>query len=290
VGLLQGFGSEEHEAQFRIGRHEHNRGGAARRVCGAMTRGGAPCRQPPLSGHGRCLRHAGPKAARELRRRQIADLSAGRMRPEEFERHELRRAANRLRDQWKRDPWTQGQTLDLAEHEERFRTVSGLARLDTPVPPAVLDWLRWRYRRLQIDSRRDEVWAGVVFEEFPRRVRAAGPPPPTFDPSQLGASQSLWRAEVPPVGSRRNRADGPRVVAGGPVPVERASEEEHDPSALAIVAYEQRDVLAPLLELCGSALEQKAVVGALKTYLDRPGDPAAMRRWLDTVSALRSRA
>ncbi len=289
MAIYPGLHSDLQRERFLAAAREVRRGGARSKICGARTRGGGTCGQPPLVGGTRCLRHGGPHAARAHRQRQLEAVAKGKLSHEDFARHEARRAVNALRNGWRRHPWTPGQTIDLGEHEDRFQTLSGLARLDTPVAPSVLDWLRWKYRRLQVDRRRDDEWARVVFDEYPRRVRDAGPPPPTYDPSQPGLSRPMWTAEPPPHWSRRNRADGPREAAGDPVPVIRPAEEEHDPAALAMVAYEQREVLTPLLELCGTAREQKSVIVTLKSYLDRPGDPAAMRRWLDTVSALRSR-
>ena len=68
------------------------------------------------------------------------------------------------------EPWRPGQTIDLGAFEERFLIESGSARLGAAVrvPPAVLDWLRWRYRRLKIDRKRDEEWLRVLREDYPR--------------------------------------------------------------------------------------------------------------------------
>jgi hypothetical protein len=59
-----GFASDAHEEAFRQAGAAHLRGAATPGVCGARTRSGRLCQQPPLrEGAGRCLRHAGPKAA-----------------------------------------------------------------------------------------------------------------------------------------------------------------------------------------------------------------------------------
>lgn len=293
MALARGFLSDKHEAAFSAGRAEHDRRSVVRRVCGARTRGGGNCQQPPLTGHVRCLRHAGPKAANALRERQIADLAAGRISAAEFEQREMRRAANRLREAWKRDPWTPGQTIDLAEHEHQFQVESGVARLGAPVAPAVLDWLRWRYRRLQIDRRRDTEWARVVREDYPRRVRDAGTKPPEFDPRAVGVGKSLWTAAPPPPGSRRARADQPH--APRPSPQAKTAKPSYlddfdvGEADLARVAYEHRDVLGPLLRLCHGVSEQRLVLRALTHYLGRTGDLAALKNWLAVVATLRAR-
>lgn len=293
--LARGFLSEDHAESFAARRQDCNRGSGNQLVCGARTRGGGACQQPPLTGHTRCLRHAGPKAARALRERQIVALAAGRMSPAEFERHELRRSANRLRDAWKRDPWAPGQTIDLGVHEDRFQTESGLARLDQSVAPAVVDWLRWRYRRLQIDRRRDDEWARVVLEEYPRRVRKAGMPPPGYDPSATGSATRVWLVGEARRQSKRSRGDARRRAAATErrphrVPSPRgAGHSSADESRLALVAYEQRDVLAPLLDLCADEDEQRALVRTLADYLDQPANLDSMHRWIGAVSELRAR-
>jgi hypothetical protein len=288
--LARGFVSSEHASSFAAGRQEHHRGGSARRVCGARTRGRGLCQQPPLAGHNRCIRHAGPKAARELRQRQIGDLAAGRISPVDFERYELRRAANRLRDAWKRNPWLSGATIDLGPHEDRFQIESGLSRLGTTIPPAVLDWLRWRYRRLQIDQQRDAEWSRVVYEEYPRRVRAAGPPPPEYDTGAAGGVISQWTVDAPMPSTKRARADVLRLPpAAETAALRQRAIAPDDEQELVRIAYEQRDVLGPLLGLCRGVIEQRSVIFALKEYLGRPGDLAALKDWLGVVSNLRAR-
>jgi hypothetical protein len=59
-------------------------------------------------------------------------------------------------------------------------------------------------------------------------------------------------------------------------------------SRLAEVAYQQRDVLAPLLRLVPNVGQQRALIRALAIYLDRPSDLAAMRRWTALVAEARA--
>lgn len=283
------FFSEEHERKFAVGRTLHRRGGPAERLCGARTRFGGTCRQRCLSGHNRCLRHAGPHAARQLRERQLRDLATGRISVAEFKRQERRREVNRLHDAWKRDPWLPGSTIDLGEHETRFQIESGLARLGLPVAPAVLDWLRWKYRRLQIDARRDSEWARVRLEEYPRRKEAAGSPPYDAALNSTHASEAPWAANTPLPGSKRLRPDS---ILGRKA---RLKERElpavgilqQDDERLAHFHFQNREVLGPLLARCRSAKERDAVIAALWRYLEAPERDGG--RWQALVMQLRTR-
>ncbi len=98
------------------------------------------------------------------------------MSAEEWNRAEARRAANRLGDQWKKKPWLPGSTIDLGAHESAFRDALGAVGVDT-LPPAVADWLRWCYRRMQIDRQNEEAWHKALTQDLPRRVADAGPRP-----------------------------------------------------------------------------------------------------------------
>ena len=291
--LTGGFYSDVHAAKFMARAESARRGGPDSRICGARTRSGGVCQQPPLVAHTRCLRHAGPHHARLHRQRQLQAFARGKLPLEAFERFEARRAVNALRNAWRRDPWTPGQTIELGEHEERFQTESGLARLNEPVAPAVLDWLRWRYRRLQVDRRRDIEWARVVREEYPRRVRDAGPAPAEYDSTAQGVSSPRWTAGAPSSRSKRLRDDAPHLPpAAARAAGKSSSVDDIDVSkeVLARVAYQQRDVLAPLLSLCAGPREQGMLIRELAIYLDRPTDLAAVQSWTSLVSMLRGRA
>lgn len=164
-------------------------GSPAMPVCGARTRTGGACQRVPLKGgNGRCTRHGGPAQARLYRERQIADVKAGRMSLADWERAEARRAANRLQYVWKRNPWAPGSTIALAAQDEDALRAdvwacragpagAGLPPIDA-MPPAVADWLRWRWRRFRVDQDRPDRWrevlAGAALRE---RLAKAGPPP-----------------------------------------------------------------------------------------------------------------
>lgn len=128
-------------------------------ACGARTRTGGLCALPALAGGRRCLRHAGPTAARAYRARQLKGLETGGVSPAEFARAEARRARNHLTDQWERNPARAGETIDLGANEGRFRdAASALGVSVDGLLPAVVDWLRWRFKRHQIDRQNGPAW------------------------------------------------------------------------------------------------------------------------------------
>src|SRR5690606_12457668 len=130
-------------------------------------------------------------------------VQLGRMSWEDFARAEAKRAANRLRARWKKDPWAPGRTIDLGSYEERFQIELG--RPDERghvIAPAVLDWLRWKFRRLQVDRQRDNEWAAVLRFDYPDRGRAAGQAPGIeLLPPEPGAA--VWSAGPPATTSKR---------------------------------------------------------------------------------------
>lgn len=290
------FVSDRHLEAFERARLRTQRGGEQAAICGARTRGNGICRHPPLKGGRRCLRHAGPHAARAHRERQLHDLALGRITFGAFVRAEAKRAINKLRWEWKKNPWHPGQTIDLGTFEERFLIESGIARLGAGahLPPAVLDWLRWRYRRLRIDRKRDEEWLRVLREDYPRRVRDAGSP--TEDMGSATAAsidRPLWTAGRTLVGSKRQRLDAPRlVVAPPPRQLQehcKVPEDEADHNKLALIVAEHRDTLGPLLGRCRSENERRTVIMALLDYLAAPDDAGTGTQWRDVVTELWSR-
>lgn len=169
-----GFKSETQRENFLEAARLHRRGGPLATQCGAKLRTGRVCTQLPLVGGLRCLRHAGPDAARAHRERQLFGLQTGRVSPAEFARAEARRARNGLVEGWKRNPSLPGRTIDLGLHEAAF--VAGAAALGLDVGtllPALSDWLRWRFRRYQLDRRDDAKWARVVQSDLRVRQGAA---------------------------------------------------------------------------------------------------------------------
>jgi hypothetical protein len=297
---VPGFYSESQKLNFRTANERVRRGGPEAKACGARTRTGNACRQVPVKGSSRCLRHCGPKAAREYRERQRQEFLSGKLSHEDWTRAEARREANRLRERWKKDPWVPGSTIDLGEHERTFQQESGLVAPGraNPVPPAVLDWLRWRFRRLRIDRQRDREWLRVLHEELPQRLLAARPAPvdATVRQGQERAAAAMkWRAAPPEQSSKRFGLDRPSAPASvkprslrgpgrprkNPLPDAAADEQQE----LALFVHQYRDVLAPMFERCRTD-EQAAIIEALRAFVADPNDRAARDRWMRVVMSL----
>ncbi len=217
-------------------------------------------------------------------------MQAGKISYADFARSEAKRGANRLRDQWKKDPWVHGRTIDLLEHEMAFQGEllhwNGSRRL----APAIMDWLRWKFRRLQIDRAQNEAWALLLRDELPRRARDAGDPPPEWT-EQAEVGPSTWQFGAERAKGKRVRADGRKVKRGAADPLPTVSKDEtFDPLEVAKIVNDCRDVLTPLLDLCQTEKERSSLVAALVQYSRAPEqDHKAHERWLLAVATLRSR-
>ena len=297
-----GFYSAEQEQNFRAANERVRIGGPDAPQCGARTRTGSACRLLPVKGSKRCLRHCGPKAAREFRERQKRDYGAGRISHDEWERAEAQRSANRLMARWKKDPWAPGATISLGEHETAFLHESGVAvrPAHAPMPAAVLDWLRWQYRRLQIDRKRDEQWAQVLRGQLPTRLAAAGEPPASAIAGleQEYAAQALWQGGgAQPQFSKRQQLDRPKAPARrAEKPLHGRGRRTPDPNVdaqeLGAVFYRYRATLAPLMEKCHDEQEQAALINAMYALDAAAGSaaaPAAHARWTRMVTGLLGR-
>jgi len=291
--LSIGFVSPEHRAVFEEKRDQVRRGGPQQSVCGARTRSGAPCRQPPVFGFRRCLCHGGPPVARAVRERQCEAVSKGQMSIDEFLVFEARRAANRQRYVWRKHPWEHGATIALGKHEQRFAgdvQAFGL-RLDTTAP-SVLDTARWRFRRLMVDRSDPEAWNRWLSQQAPRLVQLAGPMPEDWTPAADGTrtatlTEPTFVVRGPANGSKRAFADNehPRRPRKSPVaPVVDASDDE----LFAFLTANARS-LAPLLSRCVTDGERLDLARALKAFSERPTDLAAFRHWADMVRGLKGR-
>ncbi len=153
----------------------YRRGGPLAPQCGARTRAGSVCTQLPISdGKGRCLRHAGPTAAKAFRARQLRELTTGKTTPEEFARAEARRGRNRLLDGWKRNPSLPGSTIDLGHWMAQFVDATSALGVDMDgMLPAVRNWLAWRFKRTQIDRSNDAGWVQAVRGALPVKIADA---------------------------------------------------------------------------------------------------------------------
>lgn len=282
--MLSGFINEEHRALFEAGRALKRRGGALAECCGAKTRSGGTCKAPPLAGHNRCLKHAGPKAARAHRDHQLRELAAGRLSPAAFAAAEARRAANRLRSLWKKSPWWPGATIDLAAHEDAFEEeLRARGWKADALPPAVADWARWRFRRAVIDRRQPAKWAETL-DGLRDRVNAAGDPPPHLGEAPLSNAAFIVPDRLP-VYSRRRALD-PDRPRGRRRPRPRGGVERDASETAAVLARHGRD-LAPVLGLCETAAQQAAVAWAYDALASNPGAPGAFRDWMRALAQLR---
>jgi hypothetical protein len=287
---MNGFLNDQHRAAFELARDEHRRGGSKAKCCVAKTRGGDRCGMPPLIGQLRCLRHAGPAGARRHRESQLRELAAGRLDPSIFERAERRRAANRLRRAWKTDPWTHGATIDLGMHEEAFRMALGIWGLKlNMIPPAVLDWARWRFRRTHLDRRNPVAWSEVL-DTLPKKIAAAGTPGDEELPAQTMASQVHIVAEKLSSWSRRRRAEA--IHRGQKTsPTLRANRRgslRQDADALWDFLAQHRRDLMPILALCRTDEERLRVAAAYRDLIAASDHPTAARAWSALLRELSS--
>ncbi len=292
-----GFYSDQQAANFEVARTAFQRGRPSASVCGARTRNGSLCQAAPIRGHVRCIRHCGPKAAQEYRERQRRAFLRGRISAAEWFEAEAKRARNRLRDAWKKDPWLSGCTIDLGSHETGLADAMQAApRVHSELAPAVLDWCRWRYRRLQIDRRDDRAWLRCLMDELPRRVLAAGPAPegwtqPVPDTSMAIKLDAVDASSTP--SSKRWFPDAPRPEKVKPVQSVRGRGRprrtpltDDEAQALALTAYRHRAVLAPLLDRCTSQSDRDVVLRALHGYVQDAESMAKMQRWHEIVRRL----
>jgi hypothetical protein len=293
-----GFTSSAHEDAFRRATEPHLRGAAAAAVCGARTRAGAFCLLPPLrEGAGRCLRHAGPKAANLHRERLRAEFLSGRIGAEEWHQREARRAANRLRQVWKKDGWASGRTINLGSHEEPFRANVRDRGIDVDaLAPAVADWLRWRYRRTQIDRCDTLSWTRAVSADLRVRIAEAGPRPEgASEATALGLDVRPWMVGPGPAdtGSKRQRGDlprAPKVIRGkGHLRPGRPSTKppgDVEMDELMSLYRAHRAAVEPMIDACRSEGDRVTVLRALRAYVADPNNAAARKLWLELAARL----
>ncbi len=169
-----GFKSEAHRARFMETNREFKRHGPEARQCGAKLRKGGFCTHLALAGEDRCIRHAGPDAAKRFRARQKREFERGEVAPEVWAAAEARRARNALDWAWHKDPRLPGQTIDLGGAEGAFQDAARALGVEVVgLYPAQADWLRWRYQRTQRDRKDAAAWSRAVLTDFPRKRAAA---------------------------------------------------------------------------------------------------------------------
>ena len=168
------------------------------------------------------------------------------------------------------------------------------------IPPRVQDWLRWRYRRLQLDRKDDDAWVAVLRSELPGRVQDADPRPErTLDEggsrgrSGGGVAHLQWSARGERPSYKRSKPDVVRrrdtVDTDLPKRTKRRLASAPDATRVAEIVRASSEVLRPLLPACTGEDERSALVAALVAYVDQPANSQARQRWLETVWALRAR-
>lgn len=285
--MLQGFIDDNHRASFLHSGRTTRFGSPGKSACGARTRKGERCQAAPLTGHNRCLKHAGPKAAKAHREAQLRDLAAGRLDPAVFARAEEKRARNRLHDLWKKHgPWFPGSTIDLGPHEAQFATALDIAGwCVSRLPPGIADRLRWKFRRTVLDRSRPAIWAEVV-HELPSLIAAAGDAPDEY----IGPSMPGPAAVAPdrlPLHSRRRRADDAMISGKTRTARQRSPPLPHlSPEDAAEMLFRNRADLAPVLSCCENEDQRSAVAAAYKLMLDRPDELKSRRTWSEIVQKI----
>ncbi|MBW6507843.1 MAG: hypothetical protein K0B00_14025 [Rhodobacteraceae bacterium] len=297
--MAGGYLNEQQWAAFTAANARVRRGGPEARVCGARTRTGAACQNVPIrEGKGRCLNHAGPHAARLHRARQMRDFMSGKISAEEWNRAEARRAANRLGWAWKKNPWTPGRTIDLGTAEGDLRADLSARGLDVDaLPPAVADWLRWRYRRTQIDRLDARALLRVLTETLPGRIAKAGPRPAGSGAPTVALAARTWTPDGTGADatSKRRQPDQPRapkVIRGkgygrrGRPRTQAPKGDEMDD--LMAIYRAHRTTLAPMLDRCRSEGERLAVLRALRDFQTDPNARSSREQWFAFLRSLRA--
>ncbi len=157
----------ERDAKFFTGAAAHNRWPALGQfTCRAIV-GGRRCSRITIieTGHQRCLKHAGPTAARAYRENCRKLFESGRLPAAKWFKDEERRMRTRIRDRQrrKRDGWLlPGLTLRFPSGiEARFRGDAALVlggQSWDQVPDYHRDQLRWAWRKFALDRQKPTAW------------------------------------------------------------------------------------------------------------------------------------
>ena len=286
-----GLHDEEHRRAFLEAAARTRFGAVGAPVCGAKTRDGGTCKKRPLSGERRCLRHAGPAAAKRYYARLFEAFGRGEISFDEWQGREHRRLVNRLPRVWAKNPWAPGATVDLGGLEEKFRGDLALGGINADaLSPATLDRARWRWRRLCHDRRRPAEWAAFLRDELPKRIRRDGPRPPSTDAG--AAIEALFRVDAAPSPvSKRRRLDLPRPPVGAPKPTKprgRRVAPAIDEARLAALWPEHGAILLRLTGPDGDEKTLRWLAGLLARVLDTPEDADVAEAWRAAVLARRT--
>lgn len=286
-----GLHDEEHRRAFLEAAARTRFGAVSAPVCGAKTRDGGTCGKRPLAGELRCLRHAGPAAARRHHTRLFEAFGRGEISFGEWQDRERRRLVNRLPRLWAKNPWAPGATVDLGDFEEQFRADLALGGVNADaLSPATLDRARWRWRRMCHDRKRPVEWETFLRDELPKRIRRDGPRPLNTDAG--AAIAALFRVDTaPPPASKRRRLDLPRPLTVTPKPTKprgRRAGPAIDDARLADLWPERGGTLLRLAGDDGDERTLRWLAGLLARVLDAPDDADAAEAWRAAVLSRRN--
>ncbi|MFT8246536.1 hypothetical protein [Roseomonas sp. BN140053] len=160
------------------------------------------------------------------------------------------------------------------------------------LPPAVLDHLRWRWRRAWLDGRDKPALWQTTERGLPARLAAAGPPPDGWAPHQDSAhpTRAPYRAREPGPWSKRRRlgqaGGGQAAPARAAVPpdLEPLSPADHARAVRACAEHgpAQRDLLRLVVSEDARLRLMLALDRLNAGELDH-------WQWMDAVAALRGR-
>lgn len=224
---------------------------------------------------------------------------SGKLSSVEWQLAEARRAANRLHDRWKKEPWAPGRTIDLGPHEPCFidECCKGAVSVSA-LPASVQDWLRWRFRRLRLDRRDEGGWLRVLRRDLPERLKRIPARPLEAAACDLSGETSLSpctsEASVPSARSKRHQPDKPKFAPKPRArkqmfrgrPRKATSLADADAQELALLQFRHRDLLAPLTERCTTEADRHNLLIALQAYARSPDDAGAGAKWRSMVRAL----
>lgn len=288
-----GFHSDEHRQHFLEIAKRTRFGAAEAQTCGAKARNGGICRDRPLSGQRRCLKHAGPAGAKRHYEAMFEVFARGEIGLDEWQRRQHRRALNRLPRLWAKDPWTPGATIDLGEREPAFRVDLARAGIDVDaLSPATVDRARWRWRRLRLDRNRPDEWVAFLTSDLPARVSHDGSRP--VETPAGAAIEALFMVDAAPAPtSKRRRLDRPRPPARAKPRAKPlaacGADVGLDDVALAALLLEHG---AMLRRIAGPWAEHAATIrrlaGLLHRVLVAPEDTEAGHAWRGAVAEMKS--